>query len=84
MSNADELKGRAKEAAGALAGDEDLKREGRADQAAGRAQDQVEEVKETLAAGIDKAAAKAQEAADAAKEKLSEAAEEAEERLRRN
>jgi len=33
----DELKGRAKEAAGALAGDAKLKREGRLDQKAGKA-----------------------------------------------
>lgn len=41
MANADEVKGRAKEAAGALTGDTDLKNEGRADQAAGKAQKAV-------------------------------------------
>jgi len=38
----DELKGRAKEAAGALAGDKKLKREGQLDQAAGKVKQKVE------------------------------------------
>ncbi len=37
----DELKGRAKEAAGSLTGDKDLKREGKADQAAASVKDAV-------------------------------------------
>lgn len=40
----DELKGRVKEAAGALSGDKQLKREGKADQAAGKVKQQVEKV----------------------------------------
>jgi len=40
----DELKGRIKEAAGALTGDEKLKREGRLDQTAGKAKQKAEEV----------------------------------------
>jgi uncharacterized protein YjbJ (UPF0337 family) len=72
MTNPDELKGRAKEAAGALAGDEDLRREGLADQAAGRAQERVEEVKDKVTGGLDEA-----------KEKVEEAAGKIEERLRR-
>ena len=40
----DELKGRVKEAAGALTGDEKLKREGKADQAVGKIKQQVEKV----------------------------------------
>jgi len=40
----DELKGRVKEAAGALTGDAKLKREGRADQAVGKAKQKVEKV----------------------------------------
>jgi uncharacterized protein YjbJ (UPF0337 family) len=43
----DELKGRVKEAAGALTGDEKLKREGRVDQAVGK-------VKQTAAKVVDK------------------------------
>jgi len=39
----DELKGRAKEAAGALTGDKKLKREGQLDQAAGKVKKKVED-----------------------------------------
>lgn len=42
--NLDDLKGRAKEAAGSLLDDDDLKKEGRADQAAGKAKKKAEEV----------------------------------------
>ncbi|MCA1706393.1 MAG: CsbD family protein [Actinobacteria bacterium] len=41
MAEFDELKGRAKEAAGDLTGDEDLKREGKIDQTAGKLKDLV-------------------------------------------
>jgi uncharacterized protein YjbJ (UPF0337 family) len=44
----EEVKGRVKEAAGALSGDEKLKREGKADQAAGK-------IKQTLDRLVDKA-----------------------------
>jgi uncharacterized protein YjbJ (UPF0337 family) len=40
----DELKGRVKEAAGVLARDEKLKREGKADQVAGKIKQKVEKV----------------------------------------
>jgi uncharacterized protein YjbJ (UPF0337 family) len=40
----DELKGRVKEAAGALTGDKKLKREGEADQAAGKIKQKIGEV----------------------------------------
>ena len=40
----DELKGRVKEAAGALTGDAKLKREGRVEQAAGKVQQKAEKV----------------------------------------
>jgi uncharacterized protein YjbJ (UPF0337 family) len=40
----DELKGRMKEAAGALTGDDELKREGQVDQAAGKVKQAVEKV----------------------------------------
>ncbi len=40
----DELKGRVKEAAGALTGDAKLKREGRADQAVGKIKQRVEKI----------------------------------------
>lgn len=40
----DELKGRVKEAAGALTGDEELKREGKTDQTVGKIKQQAEKV----------------------------------------
>ena len=40
----DELKGRVKEAAGTLTGDDELKREGQVDQAAGKIKQAVEKV----------------------------------------
>jgi uncharacterized protein YjbJ (UPF0337 family) len=42
MSNWDETKGRAKEAVGDLTDDDDLKREGKMDKAAGKAKDAVD------------------------------------------
>ncbi len=41
-SNTDDAKGRLKEGAGALTGDDDLKREGKVDQAAGTVKDAVD------------------------------------------
>ncbi len=56
----DEVKGRVKEAAGAITGDSKLKREGKADQSAGKAKQAVEKVQE-----------KAEKAIDAVKDALS-------------
>jgi uncharacterized protein YjbJ (UPF0337 family) len=44
MSNTDDMKGRLKEAAGDLTDDKDLKREGQADQATGKAKDAIDNV----------------------------------------
>jgi uncharacterized protein YjbJ (UPF0337 family) len=44
ISNKDDAKGRVKEAAGDLTGDKDLKREGKVDQAGGKAKEGVEKV----------------------------------------
>jgi len=44
VKNADDAKGRVKEAAGSLTGDKDLKREGKVDQAGGTVKDGVEKV----------------------------------------
>ncbi len=44
IRNTDDAKGRLKEAAGNLTGDDDLKREGKLDQAAGKAKDGIEKV----------------------------------------
>lgn len=52
IRNKDDAKGRVKEAAGSLSGDDELKREGKVDKATGAAKDGVEkvsdEVKDTL------------------------------------
>jgi uncharacterized protein YjbJ (UPF0337 family) len=44
IRNKDDAKGRVKEAAGSLTGDDDLKREGKVDKATGKAKDGVEKV----------------------------------------
>ena len=43
MSSTDEAKGRIKEAAGDLTDDKDLKREGKVDQASGKAKDKIDD-----------------------------------------
>lgn len=43
MTDATELKGRAKEAAGDLTDDKDLQREGKADQVAGKVKDKIDQ-----------------------------------------
>ena len=48
----DELKGRVKEAAGALTDDKKLKREGQVDQAAGKIKQNVEKVVDKVRAAI--------------------------------
>ena len=52
VPNKDDAKGRVKQAAGDLTGDEDMKREGKADRAAGKAKEGVDKltdrVKEAL------------------------------------
>lgn len=48
MPNMDEIKGRSKEAAGDLADDEDLKREGEVDQAKGKAKGKVDQAGEKV------------------------------------
>lgn len=53
MSNTDDLKGRSKEAAGDLTNDDDLKREGKMDQAEGKAKDAIDSVRDKLS-GDDK------------------------------
>jgi uncharacterized protein YjbJ (UPF0337 family) len=49
----DELKGRTKEAAGALTDDDDLKREGKRDQAAGDAKDKLHQAEDWAEDKID-------------------------------
>jgi len=58
-SQFDEMKGRAKEAAGALTDDEDLKAEGKADQAGSKIKEAAQKVKDTVDDGVDAAKDKA-------------------------
>jgi uncharacterized protein YjbJ (UPF0337 family) len=48
VKNADDAKGRLKQAAGDISGNDDLKREGKVDQAAGKAKDGVEKVSDKV------------------------------------
>ena len=52
---ADDLKGRVKEAAGDLTDNKDLQREGKADQAAGKAKDKLDQAKDWVEDRIDDA-----------------------------
>ncbi len=51
----DEIKGRVKEAAGAITDDDRLRQEGKTDQAVGKAKEAVEKVAEKTKQAIDKA-----------------------------
>lgn len=53
MANFDELKGRAKEAAGDLADDDDLKREGKLDRATGTIKEKVEQASDKVKDALD-------------------------------
>jgi len=58
-SKADDVKGRVKEAAGVITGDEDLEREGKADQAGAKVKETAEKVEKKI-----------DDVVDAVKEKL--------------
>ena len=49
----DDIKGRIKEAAGALTDNDDLKREGKTDQAAGSVKEGLDKVRDKIEDGID-------------------------------
>ncbi|HQZ35804.1 MAG TPA: CsbD family protein [Ilumatobacteraceae bacterium] len=49
----DDIKGRIKEAAGALTDNDDLKREGKADQAAGSIKEGLDKVRDKIEDGVD-------------------------------
>jgi uncharacterized protein YjbJ (UPF0337 family) len=53
MSNTDDIKGRVKEAAGDLTDNDRLQREGKADQAAGKAKEFIDDVKDKVDDAID-------------------------------
>jgi uncharacterized protein YjbJ (UPF0337 family) len=48
IRNSDDAKGRVKEAAGDLTGDKDLQREGKVDQAGGKAKEGVEKITDKI------------------------------------
>jgi uncharacterized protein YjbJ (UPF0337 family) len=52
-SSTDDLKGRAKEAIGDLTDNDDLRREGKADQAGAKVKDAAEKVKDTVDDAVD-------------------------------
>lgn len=52
-SDMDEAKGRVKEAAGTLSGNNELEREGKEDRAAASVKDKVEDVKDSVTDAID-------------------------------
>lgn len=54
-SNVDEAKGRVKEAAGDLTDDQQMKKEGKADQAASEVKEKAEQAKEAASDMVDKA-----------------------------
>ena len=54
MPNFDDIKGRAKEAAGDLTDDEDLKREGKVDQATGTVKEKVGDVSDKVKDVLDR------------------------------
>jgi uncharacterized protein YjbJ (UPF0337 family) len=54
MENKDQIKGRVKEAAGDLVDNDELKREGKIDQAAGRAKEAVRDVREKAEDTVDR------------------------------
>jgi uncharacterized protein YjbJ (UPF0337 family) len=60
MANTDDLKGRAKEAVGDLTDNPDLKNEGKADRASGKAKEFVDDVKDKAEDVIDKVKEKLQ------------------------
>lgn len=54
-SNTDDAKGRVKEAAGDVTGDEDKQKEGKADQAAGKVKDAADSAKDKVDDAVDSA-----------------------------
>jgi uncharacterized protein YjbJ (UPF0337 family) len=54
MPNTDEAEGRIKEAAGDLTGDKDLQREGKVDQASGKAKDAIDDTADKAKDALDR------------------------------
>lgn len=57
----DKIKGRAKEAAGDLTDDKDLEREGKVDKAAGKTKDKLDDARDKLKGGVERAKKKARD-----------------------
>lgn len=66
----DQMKGKVKEAAGTLTGDEDLEAEGKLDRRAGEAKENLGRAKDKVEEVIDKAKEKVEEGIDKAKDAL--------------
>ena len=69
-AQSDQVKGKAKEAAGALTGDGDLEAEGRADRRAGEAKEKVADAKGKVDEAADTVAKKAETMIDKVKQAL--------------
>ena len=66
----DQVKGRAKEAVGALTGDRDLESEGKADRRAGEVKEKLGHVKDKVEEVVEKAEDKIEEAVDKVKDAI--------------
>jgi len=66
----DQVKGRAKEVAGTLVGDQDLESEGKADRRGGEMKEKLDRVKDGVEGLIDKAGTEGEEAVDKIKDAL--------------
>jgi uncharacterized protein YjbJ (UPF0337 family) len=64
MGTMDEIKGRVKEAAGALTGNKELQRDGKADSAAGKVKDVVDSAREKASDAVDAIREKGKDIAD--------------------
>lgn len=64
MGTMDEIKGRVKEAAGALTGNKDLQRDGKADSAAGKVKDVVDSARDKASDAVDSIREKGRDMAD--------------------
>jgi len=76
-TNADDLKGRAKIAAGAVTGDKDLEREGKMDRATGQVKAHAEKVTEKGREAVSSAQAAASDLADKGREAVESVVEKA-------
>ena len=72
-AQSDQVKGRAKEAAGILTGDDDLEAEGKADRLAGEAEEKIDHAKDKAEEVLDKVKDKVDEAVDKTKDALGRA-----------